>query len=392
MPSTLLSAPVGGEVGFAPADGLQSERFRGFAFAAADLHLMTDVYGRIIDAVGEAPLLHHPTADRLIGKNALELVGEGSAIRLRDDLWSLGPGRRLSWEDPGAIEGGRRIIAQRSLLYPDRFLFAFSRMPASIPIRGDRAEDLLGDQFRDAVMNGRLRAARQPIVDLSTGVISHFEMLARFEGENSPAELIDAAEKTGQICHLDYIMVRAAAAALARRPDRSLRLAVNISGESIQRLDIVTELRAVVAGHEFARDRLILEVTESAEIRDIETAAHSVGVLRSAGVGVALDDFGAGAASFNYLQALEVDGLKFDGGFLNAGRASARSLALMRNVARMCSELGITSVGERVETETDRRILVEAGVRFGQGYLFGRPEIDDAFFSVGRPSGLTRAA
>ncbi|MBI1339553.1 EAL domain-containing protein [bacterium] len=372
--------------------GPAAERFRAFAFAAADLHLTTDAYGRILDAEGDATLMHHPSADRLIGKNALELVGEASASRFREDLWTLGPGRRLSWEDPGSIEGGRRILAQRSLPQPDRFLFCVSRMPATIQIRGDRIEELLGDRFRDAVMNGRLMAARQPIIDLSNGRISHYEMLARFDGEDSPASLIGAAEKTGQICHLDYIMVRAAAAMLEHRRDPSYRLAVNISGESVQRADVVTELRAAIAGHEFARDRLILEVTESSEIMDIDAAAHCVSMLRGAGVGVSLDDFGAGAASFTYLRALEVDGLKFDGGFLRSDASSPRSVALMRSVAQMCLELDITSVGERVETETDRHVLINAGVRFGQGYLFGRPEIDEEFFQSSRSNYNAAAA
>ena len=62
-------------------------------------------------------------------------------------------------------------------------------------------------------------------------------------------------------------------------------------------------------------------------------------------------------------------------------RSHLRGLALMRNVARMCAELGITSVGERIETESDRRLLLEAGVKYAQGYFYGRPIIDEAFFA-----------
>jgi EAL domain-containing protein (putative c-di-GMP-specific phosphodiesterase class I) len=98
---------------------------------------------------------------------------------------------------------------------------------------------------------------------------------------------------------------------------------------------------------------------------------------------VSLDDFGAGATSFGYLRALDVDGLKFDGSFLQAHEDNLRGVALMRSVARMCMELGIVSVGERVETETDRQRLLEAGVRYAQGYLFGAPAIDESFFERG---------
>ena len=358
-------------------------RFRNFAFAAADLLVATDASGRIIDADGDASLLHHPSADRLVGRNAIDLISGAEASRLREELWSLGPGRRLSWEDMSSMEGGRRIVVQRSTTSPNSFSLTVSRMPASARIRAERADEIQAERFRDAVMNGRLMAARQPVVETRTGAISHYEVLARFSGEGSPVSMIMAAEKSGQIAHLDYIMVSAAAAQLEARHDPAYRLAVNISGESLQRLDVIRELCAVVSGHDFERSRLIVEVTESAHISDIETAARAVNLLRRIGLSVSLDDFGAGSASFGYLRALDVNGLKFDGSFLQATETNKRGLALMRNVARMCTELGITSVGERIETESDRRLLIEAGVMYAQGYLYGRPTLDATFFERG---------
>ncbi len=366
-------------------------RFRDFAFAAADLLVAADAGGRIIDAEGDATLLHHPSTDRLIGRNAIELISGAEGSRLREELWALGPGRRVSWEDPTSMEGGRRIVVQRSTISPNSFSFTISRMPNSTRIRAERADEILAERFRDAVMNGRLMAARQPVVETRTGAVSHYEVLARFNGEDSPVGMIMAAEKSGQIAHLDYIMVSAAAAQLEAKADPAYRLAVNISGESLQRLDVIRELCAVISGHTFDRSRLIVEVTESAHISDIETAARAVSLLRSIGVGVSLDDFGAGSASFGYLRALDVDGLKFDGSFLQATETNKRGLALMRNVARMCAELGISSVGERIETESDRRLLIEAGVMYAQGYLYGRPIIDDTFFARG-PRALRSAA
>lgn len=360
---------------------LDGARFRDFAFAAADLLVSTDANGRIVEAEGDATLLHHPTADRLIGRNAVDLISEGEGSRLREELWALGPGRRLSWEDASSIEGGRRIVIQRNANALNSFNLIISRMPASAHVRGDRMDEIMAERFRDAVMNGRLMAARQPIVETRSGAVSHYEVLARFNGEDSPVGLIAAAEKSGQIAHLDYIMVSAAAAQLEAKPDPHYRLAVNISGESLQRLEVIRELCAAISGHTFHRSRLIVEVTESARIDDIETAARAVNTLRASGISVSLDDFGAGSASFGYLRALDVDGLKFDGSFLQDSDVNLRGLALMRNVARMCAELGITSVGERIETESDRRLLLEAGVKYAQGYFYGRPIIDEAFFA-----------
>jgi EAL domain-containing protein (putative c-di-GMP-specific phosphodiesterase class I) len=370
---------------------LDGARFREFAFAAADLLVSTDAGGRITEAEGDATLLHHPSADRLIGRNALDLISEAEGSRLREELWALGPNRRLSWEDASSIEGGRRIVIQRNSNAPNSFSFIISRMPSSIRVRGDRMDEILAERFRDAVMNGRLMAARQPVVETRSGAVSHYEVLARFNGEDSPVSFIAAAEKSGQIVHLDYIMVAAAASQLESNPDPNYRLAINISGESLQRLEVIRELCAVISGHTFCRSRLIVEITESAHIHDIENAARAVNTLRSCGISVSLDDFGAGSASFGYLRALDVDGLKFDGSFLQASEVNIRGVALMRSVARMCAELGITSIGERIETEADRRLLLEAGVKYAQGYFYGRPIIDETFF-VRSSRSLRRAA
>ena len=358
----------------------------GFALAAGDLLVEADGFAIILSAVGEAHLLHHPTCDRLIGKNIVELISEAERGRLREDLWSLAPGRRLCWEDQGGLEGGRRILVQRNPSDPDRFRVILSRTPPLIPVNGDRIEDILAERFRDAVTGGELSIARQPVVDTRTGAISHFEILARFEAERSPADLIAAAERSGQICQLDYIMVRAAADRLATVGDPAFRLAVNISGDSIQRPDVTDELCALVRGYRIDPGRLIVEITESSRIADIDAAARGVRRLRQVGLSVSLDDFGSGAASFGYLRALDVDSLKFDGSFLEDSGSSVRGLALIRHLARMCEELGVASVGERVETEADRALLMEAGVRYAQGYLFGRPVIDRSFRVGGRSS------
>jgi len=374
-----------------PLSELDQDSLREFAFAAGDLLVSTDAAGRIVHAIGDASLLHHPASDRLMGKNALGLISDGETSRLREDLWALAPGRRIAWEETASIEGGRRIVVQRSTDAPNTFNFVISHTIATSGVRGESTHERLAERFRDAVMNGRLMAARQPVVETYSCAVSHYEVLARFDGEDTPISLIGAAERSGQICHLDYIMISAAAAQLIETEDPGYRLAVNISGESIQRLDVMRELCAVIAAHDFRRDRLIVEVTESARINDIETAAEAVRMLRTCGVGVSLDDFGAGAASFGYLRALDVDGLKFDGSFLDATGSNVRGVALMRNISRMCAELGIASVGERVETQKERQLLLEAGVRFAQGYLFGAPVIDETFFARG-PRSLRSAA
>lgn len=361
---------------------LTADAFQLCAQAAADLMVCVDDNGRILEAAGDAPLLNHPTPDRLVGRNVFALMAGDAAPDLKKRIWSLAPGRRLSWDEEGDIEGGRRVLIRRNDA-GGGFAILLTRLPLLARFHGETLTDTLADRFREAVTSGRLRVALQPVVLTHSGEISHFEMLARFDDDASPAELITAAERTGQISQLDYLMVKAAVERLAADDNIDLRLAVNVSGASVQRPDVINELCAIISAHAFRRDRLIIEVTESAKITDMETAAVGVSRLRRCGVGVSLDDFGAGASSLGYLRQLEVNGLKFDGCFLASPLSSERGLTVMRSVARLCSELGIASVGERVETEDHRRQLLAAGVRYAQGYLFGAPRIDDRFFNGG---------
>jgi EAL domain-containing protein (putative c-di-GMP-specific phosphodiesterase class I) len=335
--------------------------------------------------------LHHPTPDRLTGRNAFDLIAEGSSATLRSHLWALGPGRRISLDEPSTMDGGRRILIQRDVASPDSFNVLICRQPRLLDLRADTTHEVLADRFRDAVMNERLRAALQPIVDISTGEVRHHEVLARFDDAASPADIIAAAERTGLICHLDYVMVDAAAYRLANDESPHRRLAVNVSGATLQRLDVVDELCAAIRGHGVADRRLSLEITESSRMVDLQTAAEGVCRLRRSGASVTLDDFGAGAASFGYLRMLDVDGLKFDGSFLHAGPREDRCLALLSAVASVCAVQNIQVVGEGVETERDRAVLRAAGVGLAQGYLFGRPTVDEAFF-VRRPRSNRQAA
>lgn len=361
------------------------EKYRSFAFAAADLLVETDLDGRIVFAAGDAGLLHHPSADRLAEKNVFQLIAFMEADALRARMTNIAPGRRFDWDDPSFGHAGRRVSVHRGLMDPSRLLITFARASGAKGLNADGSAEMLVDRFRTAVANRNFAAALQPVVDARTGRLSHHEVLVRFDGSESPARMIAAAEQRGLISDLDCTMVAAVAGKLADPNADYHKLAVNVSGVSIQRKDVVDELRKAITGHGFAPNRMIVEITESSQIEDLETAATSVNALRETGVEVALDDFGAGSASFGYLRAMDVTGLKFDGAFLSEGGSSRRSNALMRNIARMCGELGLSSVGERVETEADRQLLISAGVSLAQGYFFGRPEYDAGFFSIGAP-------
>ncbi|MBT6913024.1 MAG: EAL domain-containing protein, partial [Rhodospirillaceae bacterium] len=98
---------------------------------------------------------------------------------------------------------------------------------------------------------------------------------------------------------------------------------------------------------------------------------------------VCLDDFGSGSSAFQYLNALDVDCVKIDGIYVQEAQASAKGKAFIRSIATLCKDLGIDTVGEMVETDASADFLREVGVRYGQGYLFGKPTKD---ISGWRPS------
>jgi EAL domain-containing protein (putative c-di-GMP-specific phosphodiesterase class I) len=358
----------------------------GFARAAGDLFVATDACGAILSASGDATFLHHPSADRLVGRHILSLLHEGGEARLREDLWSLGPGRRIQWTDDTRLCGPMTVTAQRTVGETASFRFVFAWTHRRRILSGGAGETPIDDRFRDAVMNGGLAAAWQPVVETRSGVVLYHEVLARFDGPDATADLIRAAETSGQIVHLDYIMIDAAAARLASDGGGRLRLAVNVSGVSLEREDVVSALCASIAGRGVRNGRLIVEITESFPIADTEMARRNLVRLRHAGAHVALDDFGAGSAGFASLSALDVDSLKLDGALIRNQGGSERTLRLLQGLQDMCVRLGVTTVGEHVETAEDRRLLLNAGVPLAQGYLFGKPERIEGFFAARHPS------
>ena len=121
------------------------------------------------------------------------------------------------------------------------------------------------------------------------------------------------------------------------------------------------------------RSRLLVEVTETAAIGDLDAATRRLTALRNKGIHICLDDFGVGAASLDYLHRLPADTVKIDGRFVRDITTDERSRSLVSHVVKLCRELKITTVVEMIETEEQAAISRGLGVNYGQGWLFGRP-------------------
>ena len=224
-----------------------------------------------------------------------------------------------------------------------------------------------------ALSQRRFTLAYQPVVDIQTGVAHHHEALVRFEDGGSPFSMVRMAEEFDLIEELDHAVVEQVVRQLKGDRTGALKLAANISGRSIGSEIFVGGLERVIKADSRLRDRLIFEVTESAAIDDLDVANRHIQSLRGLGCKVCLDDFGAGAASFAYLQRLKVDIVKIDGRYVRDLASDGRDGALVRHLVQLCKELKVQTVAEMVETVEIEDAVRRAGVDFAQGWLYGRP-------------------
>ncbi len=230
--------------------------------------------------------------------------------------------------------------------------------------------------FKTIINQQRFSLKFQPIVDFRQKKIGYHEVLVRFEGEASPFESIAFCEDVGLSPELDLaICGRVLNYLIFQNKDKNLRLSVNLSGVSVQNERFVAKLRNKLEPH-LKTDipkQLIFEITESSEIRDLMKVNKFIEALQDDGFKIALDDFGAGSASFQYLQKLHVDAVKIDGQYIANILKSKRDETMIRNLVRLCQDLDIEVVAERVETKDEAALLSTMGVDYGQGYYFAKP-------------------
>jgi EAL domain-containing protein (putative c-di-GMP-specific phosphodiesterase class I) len=228
------------------------------------------------------------------------------------------------------------------------------------------------DRFRAIVKARDFTLEYQPIVDLESGVAHHFEALARF-GSSGPTDTIHLAEELGLIESFDLAVAEKALQQL-RRPGFGLtRIAVNVSGASLGENSYVDGLLRMTAVSPDIRKRILIEVTETAAVADLEAAGRRLSALRQAGIRVCLDDFGVGAASLDYLHRLPADTVKIDGRFVREIVTDQRARDLVTRMVELCADLKMTTIAEMVETEAQAEAIRGLGVGYGQGWLFGRP-------------------
>ena len=288
----------------------------------------------------------------------------------------------------GVVAHGERYATTEALLRDaDTAMYAAKRAGRGrLTVFTDEMHEAASMRFglehdlRFAAARGQIRPYYQPIVDLSTGAVSGFEALIRWEhpemGLLAPGRFLPLAEEIGLVPDLDRWVLDRTCAEVAgwgrEAIDALAYVSVNCSDATFLAPGLIRDARAAVDLSGLPPDRLVLELTERAAV-DVEAARSVIAQAHQCGLSVAIDDFGAGYSSLGLLHALPVDAVKIDRSFVDGVAEAGAGRAVVRAVVGLSQELGMRSIAEGIETPHQLRALREAGATMGQGYLFSPP-------------------
>lgn len=340
-------------------------------------HLKTlSVDGEIAGQIDDRhfAFLHRAKSDGAQLDRSLENVDEN--IKLRTAYTTMTSGGADASED--------QIL--RTLTY---VLSQFCKDPGTVNFDtlSEAYENMAGEaqrrvvNMRSMIETGTFKMAFQPVVSLATNEIHHNEVLSRFDdrmGEGTPLEIIRFAEDVGIIeefdialCHkaLDYVRKM-------KKLGMPLTLAINVSGRTLDSgrfaQPLMTELSK---GKDCARN-LLIELTETTAVENLEKVEAILNDLKTMDYRICLDDFGAGAAGYQYLRAFNVDYVKIDGTYVRDMNTPGYRPTFLLSIVRLCNDLGIKTIGEHVENRFQADFLKSLGVDFAQGFHFGRPDFN----------------
>jgi len=235
------------------------------------------------------------------------------------------------------------------------------------------------EKITQGLRESRFNPWFQPILDLETGTVHHYEALARLTGEDGkvvlPGSFIDIAERFGLVGLIDRMIIEKSMKKQAEmlKKGLSLSFAMNLSGKDLGDPDLLDFIKLKIKETGADPASLVFEITETAAIGDLEKATKFVRALKELGCHFSLDDFGVGFTSFTYLKELRVDFIKIDGSFIKKLHESHEDRVFVKAITDLAAGLRIKSVAEFVENEKGLELLKSFGVGFAQGYLIGKP-------------------
>jgi len=249
-------------------------------------------------------------------------------------------------------------------------------------------------QLRHALQGDGLVLHYQPIVDIDDGDPVAVEALVRMKdgdgGLLGPDRFLTHAEASGLIAGVGTWVLRQALHDLAawRAAGRDIAVSVNVSPTQLMRAGFADQVLALTREYGVPTHRLVVEVTETALVGDDEVVRAALNDLHTAGIRIALDDFGTGYSSLSWLHRFPVDIVKIDRSFVHTLTSDHVRAVVVRAVLDIAAETGLVVVAEGVETEEQRRALVELGCTRAQGWLFGRAVAADDPMWAAAPSDI----
>ena len=271
-----------------------------------------------------------------------------------------------------------------------KFRFFEGKMQVQAQERRDIEKDL-----REALSRDELRLYYQPIFDLKCQKFTTCEALIRWQhpkrGLVPPSDFIPIAEEMGLISEIGDWVLHRAARECAKWPG-DVKVAVNVSATQFRRGGVVASATKAVSEAGIRADRFEIEITETALLQDLSAARTILLQLRETGIRLSLDDFGTGYSSLSYLRMLPLNKVKLDRSFLQGLSSNSRGLVVLRGIARLCVELGMSVVMEGVET-AEQLALVADGVKITeiQGYYYSRPLPAEQLLAVLQDQRMTAA-
>jgi len=355
-------------------------------------HPVGDELLRVVASRISGVLRETDTIGRLGGDEFVVLVEGGAEqiatriLAVLQEPFDLGTGSRISITTSIGIATGDREAAKDLLRDADIALYEakgagrnrYAEFRHEMHIAAhDRLE--LESDLRGAVARHELFLVYQPILNLETGHVSAAEALLRWQhptrGLIPPTEFIALAEESGVIVDIGAWVLETACEQAAQwtADGHPIRISVNVSARQLDDPGLLRVVQHALNRSGLDPDQLVLEVTETALMRDAEAAADVLRELKAFGVHVAIDDFGTGYSSLAYLQQLPADSLKIDRTFIAASARSRDDDPLISTLIQLSRSLDLVTIAEGIEDEAQLTRLRELGCAFGQGYLFAPP-------------------
>ena len=237
-------------------------------------------------------------------------------------------------------------------------------------------------RISDAIQNDYFTLFYQPVVGLNGDQHEHYEVLLRMVMEDDeiihPNAFLPAAERLGVAIDIDYWVVRNALRKISefKADGRDVSLSINLSGRIFEATDLIEKIRRYISQYNVDTDRIVFEITEQTAVRHIEKASKTINELSSLGCQFALDDFGVGFSSFNYLKRLPVDILKIDGDFITDMVKDPVDQAMVQSMIQIAKTLNKKTTAEYVQDAATLEMLKSFGADYAQGYYLGKPARD----------------